>query len=102
ENWKALGKWPLRTLAERQQLDKLRILQVSIARHELPSSEIVRGATEKLSASYPNSSELVNRELSQVLIALGAPDVVGKSLALMAKAKTQEDLMHYLFHLRTA
>lgn len=102
ECWKALGKWPLSTLSERQQLDKIRVLQVSIARHGLPSSEVVQLATSKLSASYPNRSGLVNRELSQVLIALGAPDVVGKTLPLMASAKTQEDIMHYLFHLRTA
>jgi putative heme-binding domain-containing protein len=37
-----------------------------------------------------------------VLIALGAPEVVSKTLPLMASARTQEDLMHYLFHLRTA
>jgi len=99
---RALGKWPLASLPERQQLDKLRVIQVSIARHGLPSADVVKLATEKLSTSYPNKSNLVNRELSQVLIALGAPDVVGKTLALMASAKTQEDVMHYLFHLRTA
>jgi putative heme-binding domain-containing protein len=99
---RALGKWPLATLPERQQLDKLRVIQVSIARHGLPSADVVKLATEKLSTSYPNKSNLVNREISQVLIALGAPDVVGKTLALMASAKTQEDVFHYLFHLRTA
>lgn len=99
---RALGKWPLATLPARQQLDKLRVIQVSIARHGLPSADVVKLATEKLSTSYPNKSNLVNRELSQVLIALGAPDVVGKTLALMASAKTQEEVLHYLFHLRTA
>ncbi len=99
---KALGKWPMSTIVERQQLDKLRVIQVSIARHGLPSPDVVQLAISKLSTSYPNQSGLVNREISQVLIALGAPDVVGKTLAIMASAKTQEDVMHYLFHLRTA
>ena len=102
EDLRALGQWPLATLSERQQLDKLRTIQVSLARHGLPSAELVKLGTEKLSASYPNASGLVNRELSQVLIALGAPDVVEKTLTLMARATTQEDMMHYLFHLRTA
>ena len=102
EGLRALGKWPLATLSERQQLDKLRTIQVSLARHGLPSAEVVKLATEKLSASYPNASGLVNRELSQVLIALAAPDVVEKTLTLMARATVQEDMMHYLFHLRTA
>ncbi len=99
---RALSKWPLASLSERQQLDQLRVFQISLTRHGLPSSDGVTLATEKLSASYPNPSGLVNREISQILIALGAPDVVGKSLALMASARTQEDVMHYLFHLRTA
>ncbi len=99
---RALGKWPLATLPERQQLDKLRVIQVSIARNGLPSTDVVKLATEKLSASYPNKSTFVNREISQILIALGAPDVVDKTLTLMAAAPTQEDMIHYLFHLRTA
>ena len=99
---RALGKWPLATLPERQQLDKIRVIQVSIARNGLPSTDVVKLATEKLSTSYPNKSTFVNRELAQVLIALGAPDVVDKTLTLMAAAPTQEDMIHYLFHLRTA
>lgn len=99
---RALGKWPLATLLERQQLDKIRVIQVSIARNGLPSADVVKLATEKLNASYPNKSNLVNRELSQVLIALAAPGVVDKTLTLMAGAPTQEDMIHYLFHLRTA
>ena len=100
--WRGVGKWPMRGLSERQQVDKLRILQVSIARHGLPPSGLAETAISKLSASYPNKSPLVNRELSQVLIALGAPEVVSKTLPLMAAAETQEELMHYLFHLRNA
>ncbi|MBI5802472.1 MAG: c-type cytochrome [Verrucomicrobia bacterium] len=99
---RALGKWPLASLPERQQLDKLRVIQVSIARNGLPSADVVKLATEKLSASYPNKSNLVNRELSQVLVALGAPGTIDKTLTLMAAAPTQEDMIHHLFHLRTA
>lgn len=102
DSLKALTKWPLATLSERQQLDKLRVIAVNIARNGQPAPELVTMATEKLSKSYPNQSRLVNREISQLLISLGAPDVVGKTLALMAAATTQEEVMHYLFHLRTA
>ena len=102
ESLRALAKWPLAALPERQQLAKLRVIQVSLARNGQPSADVVKLATEKLSASYPNKSTLVNRELGQVLIALGAPDAVEKTLALMAGAPTQEDMIHHLFHLRTA
>ncbi len=100
--WKAPSRWPLSGLNERQQLDQLRLLQVSIARHGWPDEGTVDAAISLLNPLYPSASRLVNRELSQVLIALGAQDVVGKTLALMAAAKTQEDMFHYLFHLRTA
>ena len=99
---KALGKWPLASLTDRQQVDKLRVIQVSLARHGLPPNDLVQLAIERLNRSYPNASPRVNRELAQVLIALGSPDVVEKTLAVMARATTQEDLMHYVFHLRTA
>ncbi len=99
---RGLALWPLSTLDERQQLDKLRVIEVSLARNGLPSADLVNVAIDRLSRSYPNKSGLVNRELSQVLIALGAPDVVEKTLGIMAQCTTQEELMHYLFHLRTA
>ncbi len=102
EVWMALGRLPVTAFNERQVVDALRLLEVSIARHGLPSNEIAQGATERLSASYPQASARVNRELAQVLVALQAPDVVEKTLGLMARASTQEELIHYLFHLRTA
>lgn len=45
---------------------------------------------------------MMNREIVQILIALGAPDIVSKTLAHMNTLKTQEDLIHYVFHVRTA
>ncbi len=102
ECFRALAKWPLDTLTEVQQLTKLRALQVSIARDGQPSADVAKATVEKLNTSYPNKADLVNRELSQVLIALGAPEVVGKTLQVMAAAKNQEEMMHYFFHLRTA
>ncbi|MCW5559524.1 MAG: c-type cytochrome, partial [Verrucomicrobiae bacterium] len=99
---RGLARWPMPSLSERQQLDKLRTIQVSLARHGLPSDAIVAVAIERLGRIFPNASPLVNREVCQVLVALGAPDVVEKTLGVMARCTTQEDLMHYVFHLRTA
>jgi len=102
ETLKGLARWPLASLDERLRLVKLRVIQVSLARNGLPSPALVSMANEKLSASYPNASPLVNHEISQILIALGADDVVGKTLHMMAAAATQEEMIHYLLHLRTA
>lgn len=97
---KALGQFPLNTLAEELQLLKLRTIEVSFARHGIPS-EIRDMATERLNRSYPAVSWPLNRELSQILAALEAPEVVSKTLALRDQATTQEEQLHYQSVLRT-
>lgn len=99
---KALGKFPLPSLSEAQQLEKLRVIGLSFVRQGRPTGELAAMAIEKLSARFPSSSPVINRELAQLLIFLDAPGVVGKTLQLMAKADSQEEMIHYLFHLRTA
>jgi putative heme-binding domain-containing protein len=97
---KALGKFPLAGLSEELQLEKLRVLQLSFIRQGRPSEELAKVAVEKLNARYPAASEKVNRELSQLLIYLNAPDVIAKTLDLLQKASTQEEQVHYIFQLR--
>ena len=96
----ALGKWPLDTLSEEQKLEKLRVIEVSFARQGRPSNDLVKLAIEKLDRQYPAKSWPLNRELSQLLISLEAPGVVGKTLDLLAKAQTQEEQIHYIISLR--
>jgi putative heme-binding domain-containing protein len=96
----ALKNFPMKSLSEEQQLNKLRVVEVSIARHGKPSPEMTKLAIEKLDALYPSKSLALNRELSQVLIALEAPSAAKKTLNLLAKADTQEEQLTYMFALR--
>ena len=96
----ALKKFPFASLHEDQQLEKLRIVELSFIRQGRPDPDLAKLVTDKLDAIYPSSSERMNRELVQLLIYLEAPDVIAKSLDLIAKAPTQEEQIHYLFHLR--
>lgn len=96
----ALKKFPLSSLTEEQQLTKLRVIQLSFIRQSRPAPELANVAIEKLDAIYPAKSVALNRELSQLLIYLEAPGVVGKTFELIDKAATQEEQMHYLFALR--
>ena len=96
----ALQKFPLESLSEELQLAKLRVIEVSIARQGKPESDLQKLVVEKLDPRYPAKSWPLNRELSQVLIALEAPKVVGKTLSLLKEARTQEEQMHYAFALR--
>ncbi len=97
---KALSKFPLAKITETQQLEKLRLIEVSFSRNGKPSPDVAKMAAEKLDAAYPSKSERVNRELCQLLVFLEAPDVVAKTFALMDAATTQEQQMAYLFPLR--
>ena len=97
----ALERFPLSGLSDEQKLDKLRVLQLSFIRQGEPALAQAKPIVAELNAQYPSKNELLNRELAQVLIYLRAPGVLAKSLKLMAEAKTQEDQMFYLFHLRT-
>jgi putative heme-binding domain-containing protein len=96
----ALKKFPLDSLSVTQKLDKLRVIELSFIRQGRPDPDLAKLATEKLDRIYPSDNELVNRELCQLLIYLEAPDAVAKTLALLDKAPTQEEQVHYIFHLR--
>ena len=99
---KALTRWPLDSLDDEQKLVKIRVIEVSFARHGLPSTEIRLLAIEKLSKQLPAASAAMNRELSQILVTLQAPGIVAKLLALRDAATTQEEKMIYTVALRKA
>ncbi len=97
----ALGKLDPAQLSEEQMLAGLRVLSLAFIRMGPPENEAAQRVIERLDPAYPAQTEPLNRELSQLLIYLKAPDVVLKTLALVERAKTQEEQLHYLFHLRT-
>src|SRR6266566_7410593 len=96
----ALKKFPLDSLSITQKLEKLRVIELSFIRQGKPEPELAKVAVERLDRLYPSDHDLLNRELSQLLIYLEAPDVVTKTLALLDMAKTQEEQDLYIFHLR--
>ncbi|HEY6168442.1 MAG TPA: heme-binding protein, partial [Verrucomicrobiae bacterium] len=98
---KALAKWPLSSLPEEKQLEKLRVIGLSFARNGKPSAEVAKMGVDKLSPQFPAKSYNLNRELVQLLVFLEAPGTAEKGMALLAAAPTQEQAFCYLFHLRT-
>jgi putative heme-binding domain-containing protein len=98
---RALAGFPLEELSEEQQLEKLRVLELSFIRQGKPEPALAAAAREELDAHYPSASERVNYELSELLVYLEAPDAVAKTLALLDAAPTQEEQVHYVFILRT-
>ncbi len=84
---KSLTKFPLDSLSDELKLDKLRVIEVTLARQGRPSTDLVKMGIEKLSRQYPAKTFPLNRELCQLLVYLGAPDVIDKTFALMDDPK---------------
>lgn len=101
ELFAALAKFPAASLDESMLLDKLRVVEVSMARHGKPSEAAVGTLTAELSPLYPSRSIPLNRELCQVLLALDAPETVARTVRLLEAAPTLEEQIGYVLHLRT-
>ncbi len=98
----AIDRFSLSSLDEGQQLDKLRVLEVSISRHGIPATEEATRLIAELDPLYPAHSDELNCELCQVLLALRAPDAVAKTVKLLTEATYQEQQVGYALYLRTA
>ncbi len=96
-----MGRLPLGALTEDQQLEKLRVLQLTFIRQGPPTAGDAKKVAAELDGQFPAKSESVNHELAQILIYLRAPHVAEKCLRLAAEAKTQEDELYYVYNLRT-
>jgi len=100
--FKALARFPLSKLkSETQQLDKLRIIEVSLSRNGVPAPEVTAPLLAEINPQYPAATPALNRELCQVLLALDAPGAIDRTLQLLATAPTQEEQFGYIFYLRT-
>ena len=99
---KTLAKYPLDSLDDELKLIKLRVIEVALARQGRPNSDLVQMGIEKLGRQYPAKSFPLNRELCELLVYLGAPDVVEKTLALMDKSEEPAEQIWYALCLREA
>ena len=97
----SLSKISLGSLNESQQLEKLRVLEVSISRQGKPSGDQAKAIVAELDPLYPGKTVELNRELAQVLLALDSPAAVAKTVKLLDAAPTQEEQLNYILALRT-
>jgi putative heme-binding domain-containing protein len=100
--FKTLSRFPAGKLDESLLLDKLRVVEVSVARHGQPSEVVRQALAAELSPLYPAKSAVLNSELCQVLLALEAPEAVAKTLDLLGAAPTLEEQIGYAHYLRTS
>lgn len=107
----ALTKFPLDSLSEALKLDKLRVIEVALARHGRPSPELTAMGLEKLLRQYPAPSFPLNRELCQILVYLAQSagssgesqrEVITRTLALMDASSEPAEQIWYALCLRLA
>ena len=89
-------------LNQRQKLELLRAVSLTFIRLAPPDESTRDVVLKFLNHRYPAKASRVNRELSQLLIYLDAPNVIPRTLTLMEKAPTQEEQMQLALWLRTA
>jgi putative heme-binding domain-containing protein len=82
-------KWDQLTVA--QQLDLLRVYEVVLNRFGPPAEPMAKRLIDKLTPHYPSPVREQNAELCRLLVKLEAPDAAAKTVALLAKAPTQEE-----------
>ncbi len=83
----ALGNLKGASLPSSLRLAALRAAQLVLTRLGKPDAEVCAQIAEALDAAYPAEDPMINRELCQLLVAVDSPQVVSKTLALMATAK---------------
>ena len=87
-------------LSEPDQLDLLRAYQLIFTRMGKPDDAGRAAVLARLDSHYPAATPYLNRELGAVLIYLGAPKAIDRTLALLAAAPTQQEQIWYAFALR--
>ncbi len=78
-------------LTYNQRLNLLRVYAVLFNRMGRPDDSTVQRLITRFDAQYPARGRDLNIELCNLLVYLGAPDVAAKTIAVLAKAPTQEE-----------
>ncbi len=91
---------PFPTLTEDQQLTALRVLSLVFIRLGAPTEAQRQACLHWLEPLYPNSRQHVNHALIELLVYLRSPNVIAKTIPLLANASASEDLVQYPFYLR--
>jgi putative heme-binding domain-containing protein len=88
---KALSAISFDQLSESKQVDLLRAYEIMFFRMGMPSEPNKQVILSQLNNHYPSKTDLLNRQLSKVLIYLEAPQVAERTMALLEKAKNSTE-----------
>ncbi|MBF9255089.1 c-type cytochrome [Pontibacter sp. 172403-2] len=86
----SLMKTDYAQLPEQEKLNLLRAFELVLFRNGTPEPALKKRVIAYLDGHYPAEKNELNRSLSKILVALEAPQVVPKTLALLEKAKDEK------------
>ncbi|MDE0840436.1 MAG: heme-binding protein, partial [Kiritimatiellae bacterium] len=87
----ALNRLDVAALPTDQLLAAIRSYQLAFTRHGKPSDADAAAVISSLNPLYPNSDNMVNRELAQVLLSLEAPGAVTETVRMVLSATDTQD-----------
>ncbi|SIO22983.1 putative heme-binding domain-containing protein [Singulisphaera sp. GP187] len=87
---KALARLNFNALDEAKQLDLLRTWSLVFIRMGEPSPELASRLAKQFDSVFPGKSELLNRELANMLVYLKSPTIAAKLIALMKQERGAE------------
>ena len=96
----ALARIAWDKLDEEQKLGMLRVYALVFNRMGKPDDAERANAISRFGPIYPTANRTLNGELCQLLVYLEAPDTAKKTMAMLAKAPTQEEQIDYVKSLR--
>ncbi len=91
----------LRKLDEPQRLAVIRIAAVCFTRHGAPNSSQRAAVLAKWDTEFPAAGFALNHEWVELLVYLRSPTVLSKTIPLLATTDASEELLRYLYCLRT-
>ncbi|MBI5759831.1 MAG: c-type cytochrome [Planctomycetales bacterium] len=95
-----LRAFPLRSLNVEQQVLALRVWQLSCIRLGAPTADELAAMVNEVETIYPSDVVAVNRLAGELLAFAKAPSLPARTIPLLAGARSQEELIAYLFLLR--
>jgi putative heme-binding domain-containing protein len=87
----ALVNVDFKQLSARQKQNILRAFELIFYRHGIPTGNLKTQVVDYLDPHFPANENNIDRAMSTVLVALGAPDAVKKTLALLKDAKDDQN-----------
>ncbi|HYF36225.1 MAG TPA: hypothetical protein VD994_13105 [Prosthecobacter sp.] len=93
-------KMPWKEAPVDERLAALRVIAIALARGAVLSEENRQDSLTIFNERFPDQDTFINRELCRFLVYLKSPDIIRKTLPMLASATSSEDLLFYPLHLR--